>query len=141
VLLAIAAVLALSAGAVAYWTTTGAGGGTGTLASSNGTLTLTATIDTPASLYPGGGSNVTYTATNPGDTSLRVGTVTTTVDAANAGCPDSDLSVAAAVQNVTVAPNATVTLPAKGNLTFANDPVNNQDACKGSDIDLTSSSN
>jgi hypothetical protein len=139
--LAIVAVLALSAGALAYWTTTGAGGGTGTVAASGGTLTLTASIDTPANMYPGGSSNVTYTATNPGSTSLRVAAVTTTVDAAAAGCADGDFDVTSATQNVTVAPGATVTLPTKGVLSFANDATNSQDACKGTGLTLTSSSN
>jgi hypothetical protein len=139
--LAIAAVLALSAGAAAYWTTTGAGGGSGSVVSSADALVLTATIDTPANMYPGGSSDVTYTAENPGSTSLRVAAVTTTVNAAAAGCADGDFSVTSATQNVTVAPGATVTLPTKGVLSFANDATNSQDACKGTALTLTSSSN
>jgi hypothetical protein len=138
--LAIAAVLALSAGAAAYWTTTGAGGGTGSVASSNGTLTLTAAIDTPGNMYPGGSSDVTYTATNSGDTGLHIGDVSTSVNAAAAGCPDGDFSVTDATQNVTVAPNSTVTLTAKGTISFANS-ASDQDACKGTTLTLTSSSN
>lgn len=126
--------------AYAYWTTTGAGTGSAANAAGNGTITLSASW-AAAALYPGGSQTVTFTATNAGATDLRVGTVSLdpttpfTVDAGHAGCVLTDFSLPSVLQDVTVPAGATnQVLPNTGTLSFANDAVNSQDACKGATI-------
>ncbi|MEV0788883.1 hypothetical protein [Kribbella sp. NPDC050459] len=139
ILITTAAVLAIGAGsAFAYWSTTGSGSGTGTTANSNGTITLHASFDT--GITPGGTREVTFTADNPGSSSLRVGTVTSVVSASGT-CDATWFSLPAVVQNQTIAPATTgVALANKGTLTFS-DSADNQDACKGATLTLALTSN
>src|SRR5262245_3656376 len=72
VVIGIVLAIALSAvGAFAYWTTTGSGNGNAAVAPSNGTVTLHGSA--PTNLFPGGSSNVTFTADNAGASNLFVG--------------------------------------------------------------------
>jgi len=137
VILSALAVLALAAGAFAYWTTTGAGTGSATNAASNGTLVLHATF--AAGLTPGKTEAVTFTADNAGTSSLQVGTVTSVVsiDAGHAGCLPADFTVPTAVENQRIAAGgALVPLTTSSTIAFADTAVS-QDLCKGAIVTLT----
>jgi hypothetical protein len=134
--------LGLTAGAYAYWTTTGTGGASVAVGSSNGTVTLHASL--ADGIYPGGSMPVTFTADNPGDTDLRVGTIkldAVVVDAPHSACDVHDFSMVDVVSNTTVL-HATLghVLGGAGSLVFANDALNSQNACKGATITLKVSS-
>jgi hypothetical protein len=135
--------LGLSAGAYAYWTTTGAGDASTTVASTNGTVTLHASI--ADGIYPGGSKSVSFTADNPGATDLRVGTISlasVSVDAAHSACNTNDFSMADVASNTTVLHGANgQALSGTGSLLFANDAVNSQNACKGATLTLHLTSN
>jgi len=136
-----AALVAIGAGtAYAYWSTTGSGTGSGTAASSNGTLTLYASI--ADGITPGGTAAVTYTADNPGSSSLQVGTITPTVsiDSGHSGCLVSDFSIAPTTSNTTVPAHSTGFAVGSGTLNFA-DTSADQNGCKGATITLTLVSN
>ena len=140
---AAAAIVAVGAGtAYAYWTTTGSGSGSATNGSSNGTITLSATFAN--GLTPGASEPVTYKASNPGSSSLFVGTITPTVsiDAAHvtAGCLAGDFTIAPTVSNTQVLAGATNVTVGTGTLAFA-DTAANQDGCKGATVTLTLASN
>jgi len=140
---AAAVIIAGGAGAAfAYWTTTGSGNGSAQNASSNGTITLHAAF--ADGLTPGASETVTYTADNPGSSSLYVGTITPTVSIdsahATARCQASDFSIAPTVSNTRVVAGATGTAAGTGTLAFA-DTGANQDACKGATVNLTLASN
>ena len=138
------AVLVLVGGgsALAYWTTTGSGSGSATNAAANGTLTLSATF--ADGLTPGASESVAYAASNPGTSSLFVGTITPTVavDAAHdaAGCLATDFTATTVTSNTRVAAGATDVAVGSGSLSFADTAVN-QDACKGATITLNLVSN
>jgi hypothetical protein len=135
--------LGLTAGAYAYWTTTGAGDASTVVASSNGTITLHASV--ADGIYPGGSEPVTFTADNGGATDLRVGTISLasiSVDAPHSGCAVADFSMADVVSNTTVLHGASgQSIAGTGSLVFANDAANNQNACKGATLTLHLTSN
>ena len=136
--IALVAVFALATGAFAYWTTTGAGTGTSTNAAANGTLTLHAI--TAGGMTPGKSQAVTFTADNPGTSSLFVGTITT-ADAVSNGCLAADFAVTPLTSNTTV-PKASVAFPLTGSATITfTDTAANQDLCKNAVITLTATSN
>lgn len=129
-----------AAGAYAYWTTTGSGTGSSSVAASNGVITLHGSFPVSA-LTPGGSQTVSFTADNPGTSSLYVGTVTTVVTTSDAGCLPGDFAVAPVAQNFQVPAHAVAAaLPKTGTITMA-DTTANQDACKGATITLTLTSN
>jgi hypothetical protein len=141
--LTVLAVLVSAVSAYAYWTTTGSGTGSASVASSNGTITLHASF--AGNLTPGASEPVSFTADNPGSSSLYVGTVTSVVsiDAAHAtaGCAASDFTVPAVAENQRIIAGASgAALANDSSITFA-DTANNQDACKGATVTLTLSSN
>jgi len=134
-----AALLIIGGGAYAYWTTTGAGTGAAPNASSNGTVTLTATF--APGLTPGGTATVTYTASNPGTSSLRVGTISHVVSTSDALCLPADFTIPNVVSNTTVPAGATnAAIAGTGTLTFADTAIN-QDACKSATVTLTLTAN
>ncbi|MGN5734219.1 hypothetical protein [Arthrobacter psychrochitiniphilus] len=125
--------------AFAYWSTTGAGTGAATNADSNGTVTLVANF-TPG-LTPAGTRAVTYTASNPGTSSLYVGTLKNVVTTSDIGCLPADFTIPDVVSNTTVAAGAVdAPLTGTGTLTFKDTAIN-QDACKSATITLTVTSN
>jgi len=143
-------VLALGGAAFAYFTTTGSGTGD-TQAGTSTALTINGTITPSAGgIVPGGLADpVTFTVTNTGEGSQRVGTIhlesvgaftSNTYATAIPGCDTSAFSVADVVANQTVPGLATTAITASGNLVFAN-LDSNQDACKLAYIRLTFSSN
>jgi hypothetical protein len=139
IVIALVAVFALATGAFAYWTTTGAGTGTSTNALTNGTVSLTPA--TAAGLTPGKTQAVTFTASNPGTSSLFVGTISTVVTVLPATCLAADFAVTAGVENTRVVAGAVnAVMPVNASITFT-DTVVNQDLCKNAVVTLTSTSN
>lgn len=132
-----ALLVATAGGAYAYWTTTGAGTGTATTASENGTLTLHGHL--ADGLAPGNSTEVTFTADNPGTSSLYVTSVhlaAVTVDENHAGCEVADFSMTDVSSGTRVLAETTgQALQGSGELVFADTGVN-QDACKGAEITL-----
>jgi hypothetical protein len=152
----VAAVAAMATvGAYAYWTTTGAGSGTASVAASNGTIVLHGSA--PTQLYPGGSSSVSFTADNAGASNLYVQTIhLVSVDAfAGPGftnpipvgtsatdCDTSKFSMPDVPSNTTVLAGASgQAVSGSGTLSYANDPVNNQDGCKSAVLRLNLTSN
>jgi hypothetical protein len=139
--LATVAALAVAGIAYAYWTTTGSGTGSGSVASSNGTLTLHGTVTD--ALTPAGSSTVTFTADNPGTSSLQVGTVhldSVTTDAAHSGCVTDDFTMPDVTGgDVIAAKSSGHALTHSGTITMADTAVS-QDACKGATLTLHLSS-
>jgi hypothetical protein len=134
----VAVVLALAAGAFAYWTTSGSGAGATTNALNNGTLVLHPA--TAAGLTPGKSQPVTFTADNPGSSSLFVDTVVTTASVSPATCLAADFSVTSVLENTRVLPGASAfPLPANATITFA-DTALNQDLCKNAVVTLNAAS-
>jgi hypothetical protein len=141
--IAVVATLGVSAAAIAYWSASGSGTGSASVATSNGTLSLAASFAN--GLTPGDTKPVTFTASNTGSSSLRVGTVTSVVSIdsahASAGCLAGDFTVAPVVQDQTIPANTSnVALATPGSIAFADTGVN-QDGCKGATVTLTLSSN
>lgn len=132
--------LVCAVGAYGYWTTSGSGSGTVGAATSAGSVTLDAVFSD--GIYPGGTKTVTFTADNPGSTSLWIGGITVDridVDGAG-GCEESDFSLTGlSVPGTVVAASAANVPVGSGTLAFANTPVS-QDACKGATVTLDVSS-
>ena len=134
-----AAFLIIGGGAYAYWTTTSAGTGSAPNAASNGTLTITATF--ASGLTPGASVPVTYTASNPGTSSLQVGTISHVVSTSNASCSPADFTISNVASNTTVPAGASnFAIAGTGTLGFTDTAVN-QDACKSATVTLTLSAN
>ncbi len=138
--------LALTAGAVAYWTAGGAGTGNGDAAGAQQALTVNQTT-TLAAMYPGDSpQTLSGDFDNPNPGTIRVGTVTVSIASvtkaagAVAGtCDASDFTLADAVMTV----NADVP---SGNgqgswtgatIEFNNKAGANQDQCKGATVNLS----
>jgi hypothetical protein len=144
--IAAAAGLALAAGAYAYFTSTGSGTGTATVGSSSA-VTLHGTLG--GNLYPGASQTVTFTVDNPSPGSERVGTISLTKVAADAGhssCSTTisgekpDFTMPAVTVNKTFGPGNGQAVTPTGSLTM-NDTGANQDACQGATLTLTLASN
>jgi hypothetical protein len=131
------ALVAVGGGAAyAYWSTTGSGGGSAL--ASPGTTTSTVTINASfvAGLAPGGSEEITYTGTNPNSSSTTV-TLDNAVVTANNGCDATSwLAASVPTNTTTIAAGGTQTL-GTGTLTFLDDPMVNQNACKGALITVT----
>jgi hypothetical protein len=134
-----AAFLIIGGGAYAFWTTTGGGTGASPNAASNGTVTLTATF--AAGLTPGASVPVTYTATNLGTSSLRVGTISHVVSTAPTGCLAADFTIANVTSDTIVPAGSTDFAIAGTGTLFFTDTGINQDLCKGATVTLTLTSN
>jgi hypothetical protein len=139
--LAAVASLALASAAYGYWTTTGAGTGTAAVAASGGTVVLHGIA--ADALVPGGAAAVTFTADNPGPSSLRVTRIHlegVSTDAAHAGCAVADFAMSDVVSG-TVVPAGTTGVALAGSGTLAmTDTAVSQDACKGATLTLALSS-
>ncbi len=135
------AVLVVAGGgaALAYWTTTGTGTGSAATASANGSLTLHA--DFAAGLTPGASVPVTFTADNPGTSSLRLSEITdVTVSTGTPGCLAGDFVVRGLTTTpATVAAGSRGTKVGTATLAFTDTGVD-QDACKGATVTLSVSS-
>ena len=128
--------VAIAAVAVAFATGTGSGTGTGTVGES-GAVTLAGAVE--PGIAPGTAQAVAFTAANPSESPVQVGTVHLvggTVDAGHATCEVADFTMVDVVENHQVPAGATVEpLPVEGSLVYANTGVN-QDACKGATLTL-----
>jgi len=144
VVLALVAMLALTAGAVAYWTAGGSGTGSGDAAGAQQALTVNQTT-TLAAMYPGDSAQtLSGNFDNPNDGPIHVGTVTASIASvtkaagAVAGtCDATDFTLANAAMTVNAqVPSGT----AEGSWTGAtikfNNKATNQDACKGATVNL-----
>jgi hypothetical protein len=144
VVLAVVAVLALTTGALAYWTAGGGGTGSGSAAGAQTALTVNQTT-TLAAMYPGDSAQtISGNFDNPNPGPIYVGTVTASIASvtkavgAPAGtCDATDFTLASAAMTV----NAEVPSgSAKGSWTGAtikfNNKATNQDACKGATVNL-----
>jgi hypothetical protein len=137
VAVAMVAVIAVSGVAYAFWTSSGNGTGSGSVANPTSDLTVTGAPLSTA-MYPGAAAETTsVTIKNNATASVHVTTVSissvTTSDETN--CKGADnftpglpVTIAPASQNI--AGSASVIVPGP-TIQFFNDPVNNQDACKG----------
>lgn len=147
-LLAISAVgvLAVAGIAIAYFTSTGSGTATATVGSGSA-VTIKGTVS--STLYPGGSSPVTFTIDNPSSAKQRVGTITLTgiaVDAGHSTCSkvitggNPDFTMPAVVVNSTFASGNNQSVTPTGTLTM-NDTGISQDACQGATLTLSLASN
>jgi hypothetical protein len=95
VVAAAATALALSSGAIAYYSSTGQGSGNATVASPD-SLSITAQTPTANLLYPGGSGEVDATVSNPNPFPVRInslilGSSGIGVDSSHSGCDASAL--------------------------------------------------
>jgi hypothetical protein len=144
--LALVAVMALTAGAFAYWTAGGAGTGGGNAAGGQTPLTVNQTT-TLTAMYPGDSAQtLSGDFDNPNSGPIHVGTVTASIASvtkaggAVAGtCDASDFTLANAAMTV----NAQVPSgDAEGSwsgatIRFNNKPGASQDQCKGATVNLS----
>jgi hypothetical protein len=144
--LSAATTVAVAVAAYAYFTSTGSGTGTATVGSSSA-VTLHGTLG--GSLYPGASQAVTFTVDNPSSGSERVGTISLTKVAADAGhssCSTTisgekpDFAMPAVTVNKTYGPGNGQAVTPTGTLTM-NDTGVSQDACQGATLTLTLASN
>jgi len=138
--------LALAAGAYAYFSSTGSGTATASVGSSTA-MTIKGTVS--SNLYPGGSSPVSFTIDNPSSGAQRVGTISLTaiaVDAGHSTCSkvisggNPDFTMAPVVVNKVFPSGSGQTVTQTGTLAM-NDTGINQDACQGATLTLSLTSN
>ena len=122
--------------AYAYWTTEGSGSGAADVAEeSNNDLVLTA--DFADGLVPGDTVDVDITAENIDEqTSQKVGTVAATVATDNVNCLPAWFVVGTITQHRPIVAPEDSELAAETTLTFTNEALVDQDACKGAEVTL-----
>jgi hypothetical protein len=126
------AALALAGIAVAYFTAGGTGSGTATVGADAGVTITNVSFD--QALYPGGDTVVRFTVTNlSADTAVNVGDVVADSIRTVAGCDAADFSFAPVAIDASIA--ASDSEDYTGTLAMAN-TASNQDACKGTSVDL-----
>ena len=139
-------VLALAVGAYAYFTSTGSGTATATVGS-GAAVTIKGTVG--GNLYPGGNATVTFTVDNPSSAAQRVGTISLSsiaVDAGHSTCSkvitggNPDFSMPAVAVNKTFPTGTNQSVTQTGTLTM-NDTGISQDACQGATLTLSLTSN
>lgn len=140
------AVLAMAGVAFAYFTSTGSGTATASVGSGSA-VTIKGTV--ASNLYPGGSSPVTFTIDNPSSGAQRVGTITLTgiaVDAGHSTCSkvitggNPDFAMAPVVVNKVYSSGNGQTVTQTGTLAM-NDTGVSQDACQGATLTLSLTSN
>lgn len=138
--------LALAAGAYAYFSSTGSGTATASVGSSTA-MTIKGIVS--SNLYPGGSSPVSFTIDNPSSGAQRVGTISLTaiaVDAGHSTCSkvitggNPDFTMAPVVVNKVFPSGNGQTVTQTGTLAM-NDTGVNQDACQGATLTLSLTSN
>jgi len=139
-------ILAIAAGAYAYFTTTGSGTATATVGSSTA-LVIKGTVT--GNLYPGTSSPVSLTIDNNSTGKQRVGTISLekiTPDAGHSSCSvvttggNPDFTMAEIVVNKVFGPGTGQAVTPNGSLTM-NDTGVSQDACQGATLTLSLKSN
>ena len=146
---AVVVALAVTAGAIAYWTTTGSGTGSATTGT-NQAVTISQ-VGTVSGLYPGGpNQDVNFKITNPAAGNQYVSTVTATISSVVKATGAPAGTCAAADYTVTQAGTAVNQDLPTGDTSFASPKVptikmvnsaSNQDACKNVKVNLTFTSN
>jgi hypothetical protein len=143
-LLALVAVLALTAGAIAYWTAGGSGTGSGSAAGAQTPLTVNQTT-TLAAMYPGDtAQTISGNFDNPNSGPIYVGTVTASiasvtkaVGAVAGTCDATDFTLANAAMTVGAeVPSGTAKGSWSGATIKFNNKAANQDQCKGATVSL-----
>lgn len=135
VVVATAAILALSGGAAfAYWTSDGAGTGTGTTGTSTAFTVVTNAV-TDAGLTPGTSQSVPFTVTNPGTgAQFLTGVVVTVANAGGVawtavpGCSSLDYTVGTVT--ITAGQIAAGATKTGSVMVTMNNLASSQDACK-----------
>lgn len=139
-------VLAVAAGAYAYFTSTGSGTATATVGSGSA-VTIKGTVG--STLYPGGSATVTFTVDNPSSAAQRVGTISLTsiaVDAGHSTCSkvitggNPDFTMPAVAVNSTFPSGNNQSVTPTGTLTMKDTGIS-QDACQGATLTLNLTSN
>jgi len=142
---AVAAMLAASIGAYAYFTTTGAGSGSGTVGTSSALVIHEAGITysnagSDNALMPGTSATVTFTVDNLSSANQQLGTISVssiTTDAGHLGCDTTSnptwFSTTTDVVNHDYAPGNTQLVSGSITVTF-NDLAVSQDVCKGAPL-------
>jgi hypothetical protein len=141
----VAAMLAASIGAYAFFSTTGAGSGSGTVGTSKALVVNQATITysnagTDNALMPGTSATVTFTVDNPSSANQQLGTISVTsitTDGAHAGCDTATnptwFSTTTDAVNHDYAPGNGQAVSGNITVTF-NDLAVSQDVCKGAPL-------
>lgn len=130
--------LGITAGAIAYFTSTGSGTGTAKVGSTQA-VTLHGTV--AGELYPGVSQTVSFTVDNPSPGAQRVGTITLASITADAGHPTcstllgttADFDIQAVAINKTFPSGSGQSVEKTGTLTM-NDTGVSQDACQGATL-------
>lgn len=141
----VAAMLAASIGAYAYFTTSGAGSGSGTVGSASALVINQAGITysnagSDNALVPGTSATVTFTVDNPSSANQQLGTISVssiTTDGAHAGCDTAVnptwFSTTTDVVDHDFGPGNTQMVSGSLTVTF-NDLAVPQDICKGAPL-------
>ena len=149
-LIAVVAVLGVTAVAYAFWSASGAGTGTAATDAASGALTITG--DAVSGLAPGQTVALTGTIVNPNNYDVRVSSLqidSIAVDAAHlgAGCTlanysfsNTPVTVNTTLQETNPGATDTVAFPAGLTVTMLETGVN-QDVCKGATITVDYSTN
>ena len=145
--IALGLLLAITAGAISYWSATGAGTGEAQALESAQQALVVNQTSTLTPMYPGDSAqSLSGNFDNPNSGPVHVGTVTVSISGvtkaagAPAGtCDAGDFTLAGAEMTVGAEIPAGT---AKGSwsgatIQFANDPAVNQDACKGATVSLS----
>jgi hypothetical protein len=139
-----AVVLSTAGVAYAYWSTSGTGAGSATTDAGTANLTVTH-VSAPTNMAPGvAAGSFAVDVTNNADATAMVNKVVVTISGvtkapgAVGSCTSSDYSLSGTLTNAAgqLAKNATAHFTG-GSLGFNNDPLNNQDGCKGATVNLT----
>ncbi len=125
--------IAVSVGAIAYWTASGTGSGTASVGTDAGVTISPVTFT--GTLYPGGSVTVNFTVNNSSASApvqidkvvADTGAGTNGITGLPAGCSAADFSFADVSVATNIAPSGTYS--GSGTLSMANTAVN-QDACK-----------
>jgi len=132
-------ILAIVAGAYAYWTATGSGAGAATTADPGAQTVTVNQTSTSNGLYPGGSVALSGNFDNPAANAVHVGNVTATVTGTNkVGCNASDYSVGgtATIANGGSVLSGTAVGGWSGLTLSMADTASNQDACKGATVSI-----
>jgi hypothetical protein len=145
---AVVAVLAVAAGAYAYWTSAGTGTGSATAGTSAGITVNQTTVLTP--MFPGDTAQTisgTFNNTNSGPAyvttvTASISLVTKAAGAPAGTCDATDFTLSPTTATVAAeVPTGSAKGAWSGPAIKFNDKVTNQDACKGATVALAYTSN
>lgn len=132
-----AAALLLGGGvAFAFWTSSGTGTGTAAAATTDSVdITQVGSI---SGLYPDGpGQTISIDIANPNDSDVSIGDVTATVSGTDkVGCTADDFAISGPVYGGGTIIGGGSQAASGATIRMVNDPLRNQDACKGAVVSL-----